>query len=211
MDQMKIGDFIATERKRLGLTQNELAERLSISNKTVSKWETGRGLPEVSLMLPLCETLGITVNELLTGERITENGEKKAEENLVSLLKTNEKSEKRKKLFLSLAVSVPLSVAAWLICFANSNIWQIGDIPTPLTALYLAVGFVLILGTVFFSALGIFLKKPLLTLTAVRLALLTLIILGIAYSEKVFFLISAGGISLTVALSAFAIIRRKRK
>lgn len=211
MDQMKIGDFIATERKRLGLTQNELAERLSISNKTVSKWETGRGLPEVSLMLPLCETLGITVNELLTGERITENGEKKAEENLVSLLKTNEKSEKRKKLFLSLAVSVPLSVAAWLICFANSNIWQIGDIPTPLTALYLAVGFVLILGTVFFSALGIFLKKPLLTLTAVRFALLTLIILGIAYSEKVFFLISAGGISLTLSLSAFAIIRRKRK
>ncbi|MBR2327280.1 MAG: helix-turn-helix domain-containing protein [Clostridia bacterium] len=211
MDQVKIGDFIATERKRLGLTQNELAEKLSISNKTVSKWETGRGLPEVSLMLPLCEILGVTVNELLAGERITENAEKKAEENLMLLLESNEKTDRGKRIFLSASVAVPLSAAAWLLCFADSNIWQIGDIPTPLTAVYLLTGFALIFGTAFFGLLGLFLRKPLITLTAVRLALLTLVILGIAYSETMFFLISAAGIALTLAISIMVAIRRKRR
>ena len=67
MDQVKIGKFIAQMRKEQNLTQRGLADKLSISDKTVSKWERGRGLPEVSLMLPLCGALGITVNDLLTG------------------------------------------------------------------------------------------------------------------------------------------------
>ena len=70
MDQVKTGRFIAARRRSLGLTQRELAEKLSVSDKTVSKWECGNGLPEVSLMLPLCELLGINVNELLTGEML---------------------------------------------------------------------------------------------------------------------------------------------
>lgn len=71
MNQTKTGRFIAAMRKEQNLTQRQLADALNISDKTVSKWETGNGLPEVSLMLPLCEVLHITVNELLHGERLT--------------------------------------------------------------------------------------------------------------------------------------------
>ncbi len=67
MDQIKVGKFIAETRKSQGLTQRQLADVLSISDKTVSKWECGKGLPEVSLMLPLCGALNITVNDLLSG------------------------------------------------------------------------------------------------------------------------------------------------
>lgn len=87
MNQIKTGLFIKEMRKAKNLTQRELAEKLIISEKTVSKWETGNGLPEVSLMLPLCDLLGISVNELLSGEKLS-NAEyvRKAEENMVSLM-----------------------------------------------------------------------------------------------------------------------------
>ena len=88
MDQNKIGRFIAALRTEQGLTQRELAEKLHISDKTVSKWETSRGLPDASLMLPLCQALGISVNELLSGERLDESAyREKAEENMVTLLR----------------------------------------------------------------------------------------------------------------------------
>ena len=87
MNQIKTGQFIAQIRKEKGMTQTQLADKLFISNKTVSKWETGKGMPEVSLMLPLCEELGINVNELLTGEKIPErNYIEKAEENIMNLV-----------------------------------------------------------------------------------------------------------------------------
>ena len=70
MDQKKTGQFIAALRKNRNMTQRQLAEKLDISEKTISKWECGNGLPEVTYMQPLCEILGITVNELLMGERI---------------------------------------------------------------------------------------------------------------------------------------------
>ena len=70
MNQEKIGKFIAKCRKDKNLTQGELADKLNISNKTISKWETGRGMPDASIMLELCEYLGITVNELLSGEKL---------------------------------------------------------------------------------------------------------------------------------------------
>lgn len=72
MDQIRIGRFIAAERKRKGCTQKQLAEKLNISDKTVSKWECGKGFPEVSLLLPLCKELDITVNELLSGAPVQE-------------------------------------------------------------------------------------------------------------------------------------------
>ena len=71
MDQIKIGKFICEVRKEKNLTQRQLADILSISDKTISKWECGKGLPEVSLMIPLCDALQITVNDLLTGERVS--------------------------------------------------------------------------------------------------------------------------------------------
>ena len=88
MDQILIGKFIAQERKRKGYTQKQLSEKLGISDKTISKWETGNGFPEVSLLLPLCSELDITVNELLSGERVSEEDyRRKAEENMVNLVK----------------------------------------------------------------------------------------------------------------------------
>lgn len=87
INQIKTGLFIKEMRKAKNLTQCELAEKLNISEKTVSKWETGNGLPEVSLMLPLCDLLGISVNELLSGEKLsTAEYVRKAEENMVSLM-----------------------------------------------------------------------------------------------------------------------------
>ena len=93
MDQNKTGKFIAGERKRKALTQKQLAEALGISDKTISKWERGGGFPEVSLLLPLCRELDITVNELLAGERVAEEDyKKKAEENMMNLVKEAQES-----------------------------------------------------------------------------------------------------------------------
>jgi len=69
MDQIKIGRFIADMRKEQGLTQRQLAETLDVSNRTISKWECGDGLPDLANVLPLCDALGITADELLYGER----------------------------------------------------------------------------------------------------------------------------------------------
>ena len=96
MDQAKTGRFIAARRKELGLTQRQLAERLSISDKTVSKWECGGGLPEVGLMLPLCEAPGVSVNELLAGRRVEEEEYKEqAEANMMDLVRQNQENKKR--------------------------------------------------------------------------------------------------------------------
>lgn len=110
MDQIRIGKFIAETRKSRSLTQGQLANTLSISDKTVSKWECGKGLPEVSLMLPLCEALGITVNDLLSGERVSpKDYQKKAEENMMDLVKEN--SENRKRMALSVICGVNAVIA----------------------------------------------------------------------------------------------------
>ena len=72
MDQKKIGGFIAARRKDCGLTQSQLAEKLGITDKAISKWETGRSMPDLSLFNPLCDLLKITLNELLLGEFISD-------------------------------------------------------------------------------------------------------------------------------------------
>lgn len=95
MNQEAIGKFIAACRKEKELTQMQLAEKLNITNRAVSKWETGKSCPDTSIMLELCDILGITVNELLSGERISmENYQKKAEENLVELQQKKDKAQK---------------------------------------------------------------------------------------------------------------------
>ena len=105
MNQVKIGKFIADERKAKGYTQKQLSELLGISDKTISKWERGNGFPEASLLLPLCNELEITVNELLTGERISKQSYKeKAEENMVNLIK--EKEENKQKILLTTIIGV---------------------------------------------------------------------------------------------------------
>lgn len=94
MDQIKIGKFIAEMRKEQNLTQIDLAEQLGISNKTISKWECGNGMPDYAVMESLCEILNINVNELLSGERLpSKDYNKKAEENMMNLIQ--ESSEKK--------------------------------------------------------------------------------------------------------------------
>lgn len=110
MNQIQIGKFIAERRKANNLTQRQLADQLSISDKTVSKWECGKGLPEVSLMLPLCEILHITVNDLLSGETVSAaDYQRKAEETIMNLVREN--AENKKRMMLSV-VFVTLTVIA---------------------------------------------------------------------------------------------------
>ena len=105
MDQVKIGKFLSDERKAKGYTQKQLSELLGISDKTISKWECGNGFPEASLLLPLCSKLEITVNELLVGERISQqNYKKKAEENMVNMIR--EKEENKQKILLTTIIGV---------------------------------------------------------------------------------------------------------
>ena len=87
MDQKKIGCFIAARRKDNGLTQSQLAEKLGITDKAVSKWETGKSMPDLSLFMPLCDLLQITLNELLLGEFISdENLKEKSNEGLFEVV-----------------------------------------------------------------------------------------------------------------------------
>lgn len=119
MDQIRIGKFIAAARKAHGMTQKQLAEQLSISDKTVSKWERGKGLPEVALMLPLCEALQITVNDLLSGEKISENNyQKKAEENMMSLMQENQENKKHLALSVICGVITVIAVCALVVIAA---------------------------------------------------------------------------------------------
>ena len=96
MDQVKIGKFIAEQRKQNGFTQMQLAERLGVTDRAVSKWENGRSMPDTSIMLELCDTLKISVNELLLGEVITmENYNEKSEKLLLEMTKAKEDADKR--------------------------------------------------------------------------------------------------------------------
>lgn len=96
MDQEKIGKFIAECRKHKNMTQAELAEKLNITDRAISKWETGKGMPDSSIMLELCSELDISVNELLSGEVIKmDNYNEKAEELLLEMKKQKEDADKR--------------------------------------------------------------------------------------------------------------------
>lgn len=88
MDQEKIGKFICSTRKQLGMTQEQLGERLGVTNKTVSRWETGKYMPDIDKLQELSAILSISINELLAGERIEDAAYfvKKADENLIAVL-----------------------------------------------------------------------------------------------------------------------------
>ena len=112
-DEERLAGNLIRLRKEAGLTQAELAEKLGYSNKSVSKWERGKGLPEVGLMLPLCASLGITVNDLLSGERVSgTNYQKKAEENMMNLMKENEENKRWMILSVICAVITVIAVCA---------------------------------------------------------------------------------------------------
>lgn len=130
MDQLKIGKFIAECRKNVGLTQKQLAEKLGITDRAVSKWETGKALPDSSIMLELCRILGITVNDLLNGEKISmENNNQVNEQLLIQMSKEIERKNKTvwTSMWVIMGVSITgllagLAIAAFII---PEGIWQI--------------------------------------------------------------------------------------
>ena len=106
MDLVKIGKYIAGKRKALGMTQKQLAEKLNMSDKSVSKWERGICLPDVSVYMELCEILGISINEFLAGEDIdAENVEKKSEDNIIQVMKDSKKKQKNLKSILAVVTT----------------------------------------------------------------------------------------------------------
>ncbi|MBR2294790.1 MAG: helix-turn-helix transcriptional regulator [Clostridiales bacterium] len=150
MDQIKIGRFIASCRKEQGLTQANIAEKLGISDRAVSKWETGKSLPDSGIMLELCELLKINVNELLSGERImAESYNRKVEENIIALRQEIEEKN-RQMLQLEYLVSIPGIVAGLAMCFVAS----FAEMPTWLRLTIIIFALLMIL-TVAFVAVGI--------------------------------------------------------
>ena len=146
MDSIKIGKFIAQTRKQHKLTQAQLAQALHISDKTISKWECGKGLPELSLMLPLCEQLGIGVNDLLSGERVIEaDYKKKAEENMMNLMKEN--TENKKKFALSMINGVITIIAVVALVLLASFLTLPVAVRILLIAMAIATGVLGIAGT----------------------------------------------------------------
>lgn len=120
MEQVKIGKFIAECRKNKNMTQAKLAEKLNITDRAISKWETGNGMPDSSIMLQLCNELDISVNELLSGEVIKmENYNQKAEENLLELKKQKEKTD-REMLRIEMVIGYISSITFLILIFLAS-------------------------------------------------------------------------------------------
>lgn len=114
MNQVKIGKFIAECRKKNGLTQMQLAEKLNITDRAVSKWENGKSLPDSSIMLELCAVLGISVNDLLSGEVVTMNNyDENLEKNLIKMVKEKEKADER-----LLSIEIVMGVVGVILCLA---------------------------------------------------------------------------------------------
>lgn len=130
MDQVKIGKFIAERRKSENLTQMQLAEKLGITDRAISKWETGRAMPDSALMLELCDILKISVNDLLSGEKIAvEQGDKKNEQLLIELSK--ELEHKNKTIWTAMWIIMGASMIALFACIliagllVPEGVWQL--------------------------------------------------------------------------------------
>ena len=128
MDQLKIGKFIAEQRKSKNLTQSQLAEKLFITDKAVSKWERGKAMPDSSIMLKLCEILEISVNDLLSGAK-TQNDEQNNERLLLAMAKEIE--QKNKTIWTTMWIIMTVSMIALLggsflvYFFVPEGVWQL--------------------------------------------------------------------------------------
>lgn len=127
MNQEKIGKFIAENRKLKKMTQVQLAEKLGVSDRSVSKWENGRCMPDLSLFEPLCTELGITINELLSGEKINqEQYQEELEKNIVNTIDYSQKQiegQKQKISFIIMIVGIFISLSAFVI-FSPESSWS---------------------------------------------------------------------------------------
>lgn len=127
MDQIKIGRFIAERRKKKNLTQMQLAEKLCITDRAISKWENGKGMPDSSLMLDLCDALEISVNELLSGEMIDmKEYNQKAEQQLLEMVKEREKKDKELlhiEVFIGVLATIILLSYVFVASFVQLSAW----------------------------------------------------------------------------------------
>ena len=139
MDQIKIGKFIDECRKKENLTQMQLAEKLDITDRAVSKWETGRTMPDSSIMLELCEILKITVNDLLSGEVVAvENYNKELENNLLEMVKQKEQADKR-----LLSVEVVIGITATVLFLTLVFVAALVQLEVWLRVVLVVLGFVI--------------------------------------------------------------------
>lgn len=139
MDQIKIGKFIAEKRKEQGLTQMQLAEKLCITDRAISKWENGKAMPDSGVMLSLCDALSISVNDLLHGEVVTvDNYNKESEKLLIEMIKQKEEADKK---LLSLEILIGTFSIIILVgfCFVAS-FFQMEDW---LRIVFIVAGFVI--------------------------------------------------------------------
>lgn len=127
MNQVKIGKFIAKCRKENNLTQMQLAEKLNITDRAISKWENGKAMPDSSIMLDLCNELKISVNELLSGEKIKmDNYNENFEQNLIDMVKQKEESDKRlltMEIVIGVLISIVFFVLIFIASFAEMKEW----------------------------------------------------------------------------------------
>ncbi|MCM1272929.1 MAG: helix-turn-helix domain-containing protein [Clostridium sp.] len=165
MDQVKIGKFIAEMRKEQKLTQKQLADKLDISDRTISKWECGKGMPDVGLMIPLCEEIKINVNELLSGERLPEDHySRRAEENMIRLIEENENKKKKESVYAityGFAIFMVIAMLAVSLVTHGLSIVYYLDFPTLIFITVILVMFLLAAGLFkdFFHAFVLAFKK----------------------------------------------------
>jgi len=142
MNQEKIGKFISECRKEKKLTQQELADKLGVSDRTIGNWENGRNMPDLSLFKPLCQIFGISINDLLSGEKVKKDDyQEKLEENLIQTINySNIKEDKNKKNFgiILMVIGILISVSA-LTIFESESSW--GSIYSVFGAIISLVGF----------------------------------------------------------------------
>ena len=170
MNQKKIGIFIASSRKKKNMTQSELAEKLGVSDKSIGNWENGRNMPDLSLFKPLCDELGITINDLLSGDKISKDKyQEKLEENIVNTIdySTNRMNKYNNLVGLLLVIfGLFISMSAIMI-FPSESSW--GSIYSVFGVIIFLIGMskltrgikyfkrLLLLLIIFLCTLGIFL------------------------------------------------------
>ena len=151
MKENRMGSFIQLSRKEKGMTQKELAEQIGVSDKTISKWENGNSVPDTEILSSLCQSLDISVNELLSGEKLpVESYPQRAEENMMNLLKENE--DNRKNSTIQLIVGIVLGILTLILLLGitggvglHALVWFI-DLPSLLGVLLICAAVVLCSG-----------------------------------------------------------------
>lgn len=152
MDQIKTGNYIAGLRKEKNMTQRELAERINVSDKTISKWETGKSMPDLDCIGALCETLGVSVNEIISGESLSaDDYSRKAEETIMTLMEENEKNKKG-NMAMTIVGIVMLIIAIIMLFFGGGSMGMaispalLIDLPSLILITVIMTGLILLSG-----------------------------------------------------------------